>query len=113
LSRCIALVAGDSDAAARTDRARDRVAALSPREHDVALAAGRGHGNAEIAAALHRSVPTVKVNVSRVSTSSMSNRVQIALRVQDASGHQSDLITMALPSRRPSLVSGGAMLGGR
>ena len=54
--RLISMVAGDSDAAARTDHARDRMATLSPREHDVALAVGRGHANAEIAAALHLSV---------------------------------------------------------
>ncbi len=47
--RLIALVAGDSDAGARTDDARKRLASLSPREHDVALAVGRGQANAEIA----------------------------------------------------------------
>src|SRR5918992_5448834 len=38
--RLISMVAGDSDAAARTERARDLMATLSPREHDVALAVG-------------------------------------------------------------------------
>jgi len=86
--RLISLVAGDSDAAARTDHARDRMATLSPREHDVALAVGRGHANAEIAAALHLSVPTVKAHVSRLLDKlDVDNRVQIALLVQDASGH--------------------------
>ena len=85
--RLISLVAGDSDAAARTDRARDRMATLSPREHDVALAVGRGLANAEIAAALHLSVPTVKAHVSRLLDKlDVDNRVQIALLVQDASG---------------------------
>jgi DNA-binding NarL/FixJ family response regulator len=82
-------VAGDSDAAARTDQARDRMATLSPREHDVALAVGRGLANAEIAAALHLSVPTVKAHVSRLLDKlDVDNRVQIALLVQDASGRQ-------------------------
>jgi DNA-binding NarL/FixJ family response regulator len=87
--RLISLVARDSDAAARTDRARDRMATLSPREHDVALAVSRGQGNAEIAAALHLSVPTVKAHVSRLLDKlDVNNRVQIALLVNDASGHE-------------------------
>jgi DNA-binding NarL/FixJ family response regulator len=85
--RLIALVAGDSDAGARADDARERLAALSPREHDVALAVGRGQANAEIAAALHLSVPTVKAHVSRLLDKlGVDNRVQIALLVQSASG---------------------------
>jgi DNA-binding NarL/FixJ family response regulator len=85
--RLIALVAGDSDAGARPDAARARMATLSPREHDVALAVGRGQANAEIAAALHLSVPTVKAHVSRLLDKlGVDNRVQIALLVQDASG---------------------------
>lgn len=87
--RLISLVARDSDAAARTDRARARMAKLSPREHDVALAVARGQANAEIAAALHLSVPTVKAHVSRLLDKlDVNNRVQIALLVKDASGHQ-------------------------
>jgi DNA-binding NarL/FixJ family response regulator len=85
--RLISLVARDSDAGARTDRARDRMAKLSPREHDVALAVSRGQANAEIAAALHLSVPTVKAHVSRLLDKlDVNNRVQIALLVKDASG---------------------------
>jgi DNA-binding NarL/FixJ family response regulator len=85
--RLIALVAGDSDAGARTDDARARMATLSPRERDVALAVGRGQANAEIAAALHLSVPTVKAHVSRLLDKlGVDNRVQIALLVQDAGG---------------------------
>ena len=87
--RLISLVAGDSDAAARADHARDRMAALSPRERDVALAVARGQANAEIAAALHLSVPTVKAHVSRLLDKlDVDNRVQIALLVKDASGHR-------------------------
>jgi len=86
--RLISLVAGDSDAAARTDHARDRMAALSPRERDVALAVARGQANAEIAAALHLSVPTVKAHVSRLLDKlDVDNRVQIALLVKDAGEH--------------------------
>jgi DNA-binding NarL/FixJ family response regulator len=85
--RLISLVAGDSDAAARADHARDRMGTLSPREHDVALAVARGEANAEIAAALHLSVPTVKAHVSRLLDKlDVDNRVQIALLVKDASG---------------------------
>ncbi len=87
--RLISLVARDSDAAVRTDRARARLATLSPREHDVALAVARGQANAEIAAALHLSVPTVKAHVSRLLDKlDVSNRVQIALLVRDASGYR-------------------------
>lgn len=86
--RLISLVAGDSEAAARTALARDRMATLTPRERDVALAVGRGQSNAEIAAALHLSVPTVKAHVSRLLDKlDVDNRVQIALLVH-ASGHQ-------------------------
>ena len=83
--RLISLVAGDSDAGARTESARELLATLSPREHDVALAVGRGQANAEIAAALHLSVATVKAHVSRLLDKlEVDNRVQIALLVQEA-----------------------------
>jgi len=83
--RLIAMVAGDTDAGARVDEARARLATLSPREHDVALAVGQGHGNAEIAATLHLSVATVKGHVSRLLDKlEVDNRVQIALLVQSA-----------------------------
>ncbi|HEX2413011.1 MAG TPA: response regulator transcription factor [Solirubrobacteraceae bacterium] len=86
--RLISTVAGDSDAGARTDHARDRLATLSPRERDVALAVGRGETNAEIAAALHLSVATVKAHVSRLLDKlDVDNRVQIALLVQAAGEH--------------------------
>jgi DNA-binding NarL/FixJ family response regulator len=85
--RLISLVAGDSDAGARSERARELMATLSPRERDVALAVGRGQANAEIAAALHLSVPTVKAHVSRLLDKlGVDNRVQIALLVNDANG---------------------------
>jgi DNA-binding NarL/FixJ family response regulator len=85
--RLISLVAGGSDAGARADRARELLATLSPRERDVASAVGQGHGNAEIAAALHLSVATVKGHVSRLLEKlEVDNRVQIALLVQEAGG---------------------------
>ena len=83
--RLISLVAGDSDAGARAEDARERLATLSPRERDVANAIGLGQGNAEIAAALHLSVPTIKGHVSRLLDKlEVDNRVQIALLVQAA-----------------------------
>jgi DNA-binding NarL/FixJ family response regulator len=83
--RLIALVAGDSDAGERGDRARTLLDTLSAREREVALAVGRGCANAEIAAELHMSVATVKAHVSRLlSKLEVDNRVQIALLVQEA-----------------------------
>ena len=84
--RLIALVAGDGDAAARQESARERLATLSPREREVALAVGRGAANADIAAELHMSVATVKAHVSRLLAKlDAENRVQIALLVQEGS----------------------------
>jgi DNA-binding NarL/FixJ family response regulator len=83
--RLIALVAGDADAGKRHENARERLADLSAREHEVALAVGRGLANAEIAGELHMSVATVKAHVSRLLTKlGVDNRVQIALLVQEA-----------------------------
>jgi DNA-binding NarL/FixJ family response regulator len=81
--RLIALVAGDGEAAARTEHARRRLSTLSAREHEVAMAVGQGLANAEIATELHMSVPTVKAHVSRLLAKlEVENRVQIALVVQ-------------------------------
>jgi len=81
----VELVAGDPDAELRHEQARARLAALSEREHEVALAVGRGLANAEIAAEVHMSVATVKAYVSRLLTKlGVDNRVQIALLVQEA-----------------------------
>jgi DNA-binding NarL/FixJ family response regulator len=83
--RLIALAAGDDAEAARADEARERLATLTAREHDVALAVGAGRPNAEIAAELHLSVATVKAHVSRLLTKlEVDNRIQIALLVQEA-----------------------------
>jgi DNA-binding NarL/FixJ family response regulator len=83
----VELVAGDADAEERHQNARRRLATLSAREHDVALAVGRGLSNAEIAAELFMSVATVKAHVSRLLAKlGVDNRVQIALLVQEANG---------------------------
>jgi DNA-binding NarL/FixJ family response regulator len=82
--RLIGLVAGD-DAGARRDEARARLATLSPREHEVAVAVGEGRANAEIADRPHMSVPTVKAHASRLLAKlEVDNRVQVALLVHDA-----------------------------
>jgi DNA-binding NarL/FixJ family response regulator len=83
--RLIALVAGEDGAAERQARARERLAELTEREREVALALGRGYANAEIARELHMSVATVKAHVSRLLAKlELDNRVQIALLVHDA-----------------------------
>jgi DNA-binding NarL/FixJ family response regulator len=69
----------------RAEAALLRLGALTEREHDVALAVGRGLTNAEIARALHLSIPTVKAHVSRLFDKlQVTNRVQIAICVHDA-----------------------------
>ena len=69
----------------RRTPARRRLATLTPRERDVALAIGRGGTNAEIAASLYMSVATVKAHVSQVLTKlEVDNRVQVAICVHDA-----------------------------
>ncbi|MGK5638841.1 response regulator transcription factor [Streptomyces sp. URMC 126] len=82
------LITQVADGGGRGDRAalaRRRLALLGDREREVALAVGRGRSNAEIAADLFMSVPTVKTHVSRILTKlDLNNRVQIALLVNDA-----------------------------
>jgi DNA-binding NarL/FixJ family response regulator len=69
----------------RAEVAQARLVVLTEREHDVALAVGRGLTNAEIARELHLSVPTVKAHVSRLFDKlQVTNRVQIAICVHDA-----------------------------
>lgn len=71
----------------RAADAQRRLDRLTERELDVALAVGRGLSNAEIAAELFLSVPTVKGHVSKLFEKlETTNRVQIALCVRDA-GH--------------------------
>ena len=72
-------------AADRATEARQRLKALTQRELEVALAVGRGMSNAEIAAELYLSVPTVKAHVSRLFEKlDVTNRVQIAICVHDS-----------------------------
>ncbi len=74
-----------SDGDDRVREAESRLALLTDRERDVALAIGRGLANAEIAGELYLSVPTVKAHVSRVFDKlGVTNRVQIAICVHDA-----------------------------
>ena len=82
--RLIDRVAG-SDHDRRRAGARDRLARLNDREREVAVAVGQGRSNAEIAAALYLSVPTVKTHVSSILAKlDLNNRVQIALLAHDA-----------------------------
>ncbi|MEU6975139.1 MULTISPECIES: response regulator transcription factor [unclassified Streptomyces] len=69
----------------RRATAAERLALLADREREVAVAVGQGRSNAEIAATLYMSVPTVKTHVSRILAKlGLNNRVQIALLVHDA-----------------------------
>jgi DNA-binding NarL/FixJ family response regulator len=69
----------------RADQALRMLDGLTDREREVALAVGRGLSNAEIAADLYLSVPTVKAHVSRLFDKlQVTNRVQIAICVHDA-----------------------------
>ena len=69
----------------RATVALERLDRLTDRERDVALCVGRGLSNAEIAAELFLSVPTVKAHVSRLFDKlEVTNRVQIAICIHDA-----------------------------
>ncbi|MDE3724987.1 response regulator transcription factor [Nocardiopsis sp. N85] len=76
---------GDNDADERAEQARTRLSTLNARESEVAVAVGQGRSNADIAASLFLSVPTVKTHVSSILTKlGLNNRVQVALLVHDA-----------------------------
>ena len=76
---------GDAEAAERHRLARQRLATLTDREREVAVAVGSGASNAEVAAALFMREATVKAHVSRVLTKlDVTNRVQIAILVHNA-----------------------------
>jgi DNA-binding NarL/FixJ family response regulator len=69
----------------RVRSARERLSRLTSREHEVAVAVGRGLTNAEVAATLHLSVPTVKAHIGRLFAKlDVDNRVQVAICVHDA-----------------------------
>ncbi len=69
----------------RVRAARERIARLTEREHDVAVCVGQGLTNAEVAERLYLSVPTVKAHIGRLFAKlEVDNRVQIAICVHDA-----------------------------
>jgi DNA-binding NarL/FixJ family response regulator len=71
----------------RSAQAEGRLAKLTAREREVALAVARGLSNTEIGGELYLSLPTVKAHVSRLYDKlEVTNRVQIAILVHDA-GH--------------------------
>lgn len=82
--RLMDLVNAVTDTSARDD-ARARLAVLSERELEVAVAVGQGMSNAEIAGVAYLSTATVKAYVSRLLVKlGASNRVQVALLIQQA-----------------------------
>jgi len=69
----------------RYQAAARRLATLTDREREVALAVGSGASNAEIAACLFMGEATVKAHVSRLFAKlDVVNRVQVAIVVHDA-----------------------------
>lgn len=65
--------------------ARAAVDELTAREREVAQSLAKGASNAEIAAELYMSVPTVKAHISRIFTKlGVANRVQVAILMRDA-----------------------------
>ena len=67
------------------EQALRQLAGLSPREREVVQAIAEGQANAEIAASLLMSVPTVKAHVTHILTKAgLTNRTQIALLAHDA-----------------------------
>jgi DNA-binding NarL/FixJ family response regulator len=75
----------ETDTDRRQAHAKRLISRLNEREREVAIAIGHGDTNAEIAARLHLSVPTIKAHVSAVLTKlGLNNRVQIALLTHDA-----------------------------
>jgi DNA-binding NarL/FixJ family response regulator len=76
---------GDTEATERRRVAAQRLATLTDREREVALAVGSGASNAEVAASLFMSEATVKAHVSRLFTKlDVTSRVHIAIVVHDA-----------------------------
>ncbi|MFI0814919.1 response regulator [Streptomyces sp. NPDC021098] len=70
---------------AAAPRAHARLAELTAREREVAVAVAQGHSNSQIANDLYVSESTVKVHVSRIMTKlDAANRTQVALITHDA-----------------------------
>ena len=75
----------EGEASDRHRAAAQRLATLTDREREVALAVGSGASNADVAASLFMSEATVKAHVSRLFTKlDVTNRVQVAILVHDA-----------------------------
>jgi len=75
----------DTGVSDRRRTATQRLATLTDREREVALAVGSGASNAEVASSLFMSEATVKAHVSRLlSKLDVANRVHIAIVVHDA-----------------------------
>ena len=69
----------------RQEVALSRLGALTPREHEVLVAVGRGLSNADIARELYMSEATVKTHVSRLLLKlDCTNRVQVAILAHHA-----------------------------
>jgi DNA-binding NarL/FixJ family response regulator len=76
---------GDAQASERRRNATQRLAMLTDRERQVAVAVGSGASNAEVATSLFMSEATVKSHVSRLLVKlDVANRVHIAIVVHDA-----------------------------
>ncbi len=76
---------GDTGVSDRRRSATQRLATLTDREREVAVAVGSGASNAEVASLLFMSEATVKAHVSRLlSKLDVANRVHIAIVVHDA-----------------------------
>ncbi len=69
----------------QADRARGKLAALSPRERDVVRAVAEGRSNASIATKLSMSTATVKAHLTHIFIKlGVDNRTQIAVLAHDA-----------------------------
>ena len=76
---------GGTEVSERRRLASRRLATLTEREREVAVAVGSGASNAEVASSLFMSEATVKAHVSRLlSKLDVANRVHIAIVVHDA-----------------------------
>lgn len=72
-------------AAAPASGAAELVGTLSERESEIAALAAEGLTNADIAARLYLSLPTIKTHLARIFEKlGVTNRVQAALLVHDA-----------------------------